>query len=560
LFNAPIVNAGDCGGPTEMFSKFVEPTITVRLPVDSVYINDISMLPDSVVIPNGRPIYALFVHGYQQNINFNLLLCYNFAKRLMQDGAYVHWSWWNNLCAEYMGRPLHRADSHPGVIGLWGILAGGVAPDYKAIPVEDYQFQADAKAFLKAIRDNNPSAIIIVLGHSMGGAAVTRLGSEMEVVIDILAPLDPVGNRSRPWIGAFNDDYHNWTRHRIAREDPVAGEPFPPATEKIRTIKSTVVNLFHRYQIEASFPMDFNEREHFNHTPPPGGTSTQRSVTCWYGWCCCGNNRHACTMDGHGEIVGFRGVYNFQGDPDGMKMLNGWPTGRGETDRCKRRRLILEMPILDRDNDWIHRPWDPDLCLVSEGLISLYESMNRPPVADAGGSRTVAHSAPGVKLDGSASTDPDGDNLTYTWRGALWEEDGQVVTVPLGVGTHEITLTVKDPSGHINRETFELTVVDRLDSEPQTVSTRMVGAYPNPFNATTTVVFELAGQQDVSVQIFDLRGRLVRTLEEGTLGDGRHEKIWDGRDDAGRTLASGAYFVRVRAGDRSEFSKILLLK
>ncbi len=42
------------------------------------------MQPDSIVIPAGRPIYALFVHGYTQNKEFNLLMCYNFARRLMQ--------------------------------------------------------------------------------------------------------------------------------------------------------------------------------------------------------------------------------------------------------------------------------------------------------------------------------------------------------------------------------------------------------------------------------------------------------------------------------------------
>ncbi|MCK4774100.1 MAG: alpha/beta hydrolase, partial [Candidatus Krumholzibacteria bacterium] len=195
LFAAPLVHAGDCDAPPGAASEFAEPTFTVHLPIDSrVY--DGSMLPDSVIIPNGRPIYALFVHGFQQNRHFNLLLCYNFAKRLMQDGAYVHWAWWNNLCREYMGGPLHRADSHPGDPGLGGMLDGLFDPDHKAIPVEDYQFIADADAMLRVIRANNPNAMIIVIGHSMGGGAVAHLANETNVVIDILAPIDPVGNRS----------------------------------------------------------------------------------------------------------------------------------------------------------------------------------------------------------------------------------------------------------------------------------------------------------------------------------------------------------------------------
>ena len=63
--------------------------------------------------------------------------------------------------------------------------------------------------------------------------------------------------------------------------------------------------------------------------------------------------------------------------------------------------------------------------------------------------------------DGSASTDRDGDELSFTWNGPSWEREGCFATIPLGPGAYEITLTVKDPSGHIDRDTFELTVVDK---------------------------------------------------------------------------------------------------
>jgi len=101
--------------------------------------------------------------------------------------------------------------------------------------------------------------------------------------------------------------------------------------------------------------------------------------------------------------------------------------------------------------------------------------------------------------------------------------------------------------------------VDGVDGESPSV-TRMVGARPNPFNIATQVVFELAERQRVSLQIFDLQGHLVRTLEEGTFDPGRYEKVWNGLDDAGRTVASGVYFVRMRASDQIVFSKVLLLK
>jgi pimeloyl-ACP methyl ester carboxylesterase len=555
LLIAPDASADDCGsyvGPSGMAEEL---TFTVQLPVAPEYASDTSMLPDSIVIPAGRPIYALFVHGYTQNQGFNLLMCYNFAKRLMQDGAYVHYAWWNNLCREYMAGPLHNSGSFPGHSGLWGVVDGAIFADQKASPVEDYQFQSDAEAFLQAIRENNPGAIIIVVGHSMGGASVARLGTDTNIVLDILAPIDPVGNRSQPYVAS--GAYYNWTRYRIAHEDLETYTP--PNPEKPRRFRSNVINLYHRYQKEFSFPMDYTIDAHFLHTTPPGGISTQSSVTT------CGTeiitcSGYCCYMDGHGEIVGYRGMETFfESYPKGLKALGGWPTGRTPEDICLRRRLLMEMPYADFRDDWKYRPQDPNLCLVSEGLIDLYETMNHPPVADAGGDRTVAHSASGVKLDGLASTDPDNDDLTFTWRSALGEMDGRTATAILEPGTHEITLTVEDPSGHIDRDVIMVTVFEDPGNESSPATTK-VGAHPNPFNAGTRVFFELEERQWVSLRIFDLQGRLVRTLEEGTFDQGRNECYWDARNDGGAAVASGIYFVSLRAGNRAEFSKIILLK
>jgi flagellar hook assembly protein FlgD len=53
---------------------------------------------------------------------------------------------------------------------------------------------------------------------------------------------------------------------------------------------------------------------------------------------------------------------------------------------------------------------------------------------------------------------------------------------------------------------------------------------------------------DVEVAVFDLSGRLVRTLRQGRLEAGTQNIAWDGRDDDGRPAAGGIYFVRLRAG------------
>lgn len=86
-------------------------------------------------------------------------------------------------------------------------------------------------------------------------------------------------------------------------------------------------------------------------------------------------------------------------------------------------------------------------------------------------------------------------------------------------------------------------------------------ARPNPMLTTTTVSVDLTAPSQVGVRIFDLRGALVRTLlAESALDAGPRAWNWDGRDDAGRPLSAGSYFVRVAADDRIETRKIQLIR
>jgi len=84
---------------------------------------------------------------------------------------------------------------------------------------------------------------------------------------------------------------------------------------------------------------------------------------------------------------------------------------------------------------------------------------------------------------------------------------------------------------------------------------------PNPFNPQTTIAFEIPEQQAVTLRVFDMSGRLVRELissEPHT--PGRHEVVWNGRDDTGRQVASGTYFYRLEAGSYSETKRMVLVK
>jgi len=89
---------------------------------------------------------------------------------------------------------------------------------------------------------------------------------------------------------------------------------------------------------------------------------------------------------------------------------------------------------------------------------------------------------------------------------------------------------------------------------------RIDAVYPNPFNPQTTVSLSLREAGPVTLEVFGVDGRRVRTLLSATREAGAFTATWDGRDDTGRTVASGAWFVRMRAGDAVDTRKIMLMK
>ncbi|MFH1844046.1 MAG: FlgD immunoglobulin-like domain containing protein, partial [bacterium] len=89
---------------------------------------------------------------------------------------------------------------------------------------------------------------------------------------------------------------------------------------------------------------------------------------------------------------------------------------------------------------------------------------------------------------------------------------------------------------------------------------RLHACYPNPFNPLTTIRFDLPRAEQVELTVYDLGGRLVRTVVDESLPVGFHEAVWDGRDNHGRITASGVYLYRIEAGDFRQSRRMLLLK
>ncbi len=84
--------------------------------------------------------------------------------------------------------------------------------------------------------------------------------------------------------------------------------------------------------------------------------------------------------------------------------------------------------------------------------------------------------------------------------------------------------------------------------------------YPNPFNPSTTIPFSLEKRRDITLNIYDVSGRMVKTLVDGAVSKGGHRVEWQGRNNRNLPMPSGVYFARLNTGRHVFTRKILLVR
>jgi len=84
--------------------------------------------------------------------------------------------------------------------------------------------------------------------------------------------------------------------------------------------------------------------------------------------------------------------------------------------------------------------------------------------------------------------------------------------------------------------------------------------YPNPFNPATTIAYQLAGNANVVLKIYNVAGQEIKTLVNEKQSAGPQKVVWDGSDNSGQQVASGIYLYKLHAGDQTQTKKMILLK
>ncbi|MCB2205317.1 VCBS repeat-containing protein [bacterium] len=230
----------------------------------------------------------------------------------------------------------------------------------------------------------------------------------------------------------------------------------------------------------------------------------------------------------------------------------------------------LGVAWADYDNDG-----DLDVAIATETGLRLY----RNDMAAAG--NWVAFDLRSINSNSyaiGAKIDVIVGGTTYTrWvtagKGAGSQEP-YVQHVGIGEATSVDSVMVRWPDGKkLTLNDVDINMIHVVEEQPPVsvggnpaapVAMQLDQNYPNPFSlgnhATTSIAFELGGQQEVELRIYDSKGALVRTLVAGRYDAGQHQISWDGRDNSGRPVASGSYRYVLNASGRTTAKSMVVVR
>jgi len=143
-------------------------------------------------------------------------------------------------------------------------------------------------------------------------------------------------------------------------------------------------------------------------------------------------------------------------------------------------------------------------------------------------------------------------NLEVTRNNGTWFSctDRDVVSG----ATYWYRISLVSPSG---RETYGPVEV-RVESAPAVFA--VYQSYPNPFNPTCFIRFDVPRPGELTLRVFDAGGRVVRTIVDRWVGSGSYIETWDGRDDGGTNMPSGVYFYELKSQDFRSTRKAVMLR
>ncbi len=209
------------------------------------------------------------------------------------------------------------------------------------------------------------------------------------------------------------------------------------------------------------------------------------------------------------------------------------------------RLMLMEGDAVDTDGDGIAEP---------EAVITDFTGIAALAISDRGAD-DVVHMVFTADVEVTDGRLPVGGGDEIVAAPAMGEESGydEATSAPRAGQRTEVEMGFIMPTA-----TGTVGIGDAQQMPESAVQLR--GAYPNPFNPRTNILFTLARGQRVQLAIFDLTGRRVAVVASGDFAAGEHTATWNGKDLTGRDAAAGTYLIRLtaEAGERSD--KMVLVR
>ena len=179
---------------------------------------------------------------------------------------------------------------------------------------------------------------------------------------------------------------------------------------------------------------------------------------------------------------------------------------------------------------------------------------------------------PAGSLSGVASLDGGGDitEVAIAVGGFIIYPDAQgYYSIDLLVGDYTVSATldgyddfeadVEIFEGQVTTLDFEMTEAVNA-GEIIIFATELNNNYPNPFNPVTNIVYSIKEASNVTIEVYNLRGQLVKTLVNEVKETGSFTTTWDGTDNTNKSISSGVYFYKMRSGNFTSTKKMILMK
>jgi hypothetical protein len=204
--------------------------------------------------------------------------------------------------------------------------------------------------------------------------------------------------------------------------------------------------------------------------------------------------------------------------------------------------------------DMGQKRWGFEFTPLDQGTITITDATNTQ-LSSQGGNSYVKHTSTGTHND----TNDGPVSWTFDWTAPTVDPPGEIMFYVAGNAADGNFSNSNDYIYTASASVSRLTGVDDfpVGTLPNSLA---LNNYPNPFNATANIDYQVPADGRVNLSIYDVTGRLVTQLVNQYQAAGPYRTIWNGTDAYGDQAVSGVYFVRLAVDNNSKVSRLVLLK